>query len=289
MEPHENDNFAKSHQNMPQNKPMSLPSPWSTSGRLNSASPNFQPFSLENQADQGASLPPSEEAQMTFSEFLEFVNKNEDNLQPMCILNAESEIYAKMSPISKPNCAASENMGSSSDVGYEINNVGGATKTLIKDLSSTMKQQSNMMHGNGIDAEKVTSNVDSENTNLASHYLIMDPTELDQNLGQDVSAPDTTPQPEIQVSDKKGKERKRKSNRDLPKKSMNPEQEELIKHRKRVDKLLLKNEELKEKIDHLSQECLNLINENDSLQKELTEKYGAEVVTEMLENFNSSI
>lgn len=28
--------------------------------------------------------------------------------------------------------AASENMGSSSDVGYEINNVGGATKTLIK-------------------------------------------------------------------------------------------------------------------------------------------------------------
>ncbi|XP_057453162.1 uncharacterized protein LOC130745027 [Lotus japonicus] len=294
MEPHENDDLAKTYQSMPPKKPMNLPSPRSTSTRLNSAGPYFQPFSLANQVGQGAPLaplseeaygiyteyfesgnqsegvslaPPSEDAPKNFTEYLESVNQTE-----------EKQIYELMSPITKhtwegePWSGANENMGSSSTaIGHEVNNAGGFEKTLLKDLPSTMEHQSNMMLGN-----------DPGDTNIASQHLGVDPTELDQNLGQDFNAASTNPQPEKLVSDEEEKQRKRKSSLGLPEIPKNPKQQ-----RKRVNDLIAMNNRLKEKIERLSEECLDLSNENKILEKELAEKYGAEI-TDILESFDPS-
>ncbi|KAL1338907.1 G-box-binding factor 1 isoform X2 [Arachis hypogaea] len=78
------------------------------------------------------------------------------------------------------------------------------------------------------------------------------------------------------------KERKRLSNRESAKRSRLRKQKECEELRGNMDNLKDENSSLTHMLIRLSEECMDLSNENDSIQAELVKMYGAESIADLL-------
>ncbi|KAK2399757.1 G-box-binding factor [Trifolium repens] len=78
------------------------------------------------------------------------------------------------------------------------------------------------------------------------------------------------------------KERKRQSNRESAKRSRIRKQQECEELCKNIDTLKDENSVLTQRLVALSEECLELTNENESIQEELIKKYGRESIEDLL-------
>ncbi|TKY67535.1 G-box-binding factor 1 [Spatholobus suberectus] len=160
-------------------------------------------------------------------------------------------------------------------------------KIALQDFSSIKKQQSSTMPGNGGGEHNVTSfetcNAVHENTNIASDHFEANPTELNQNLSTDPNASGTNPQFEGEESDESEEQRKR---RRAKKKSSKRSKMKIEKERAKlidsVDNLDAENAALKKQLLDLSDECVKLTEENNSLMEELVEKYGLETIVNLM-------
>ncbi|XP_045832187.1 G-box-binding factor 1-like [Trifolium pratense] len=79
------------------------------------------------------------------------------------------------------------------------------------------------------------------------------------------------------------KERKRQSNRESAKRSRMRKQQECEELCKKIDTLKDENSVLTQRLVALSEECMELTNENDSIQEELITKYGRESIEDLLD------
>ncbi|MED6196654.1 hypothetical protein PIB30_049399, partial [Stylosanthes scabra] len=82
--------------------------------------------------------------------------------------------------------------------------------------------------------------------------------------------------------DEKRKERKRQSNRESAKRSRLRKQKECEELHGNMESLKDENSSLTQTLVRLSEECLDLSNENDSIQEELVKMYGAESIADLL-------
>ncbi|XP_057445177.1 G-box-binding factor 1-like [Lotus japonicus] len=128
----------------------------------------------------------------------------------------------------------------------------------MKDFSSTMNQQFNMVLGN-------------ENSTVFNH-----------NLGTGLNASSISAQLTKLEADQIRKERKRQSNRESAKRSRLRKQQECDELYQNIDTLKGKNKSLTEQLRSLSEECEALINENDSIEEELVKTYGPESIADLL-------
>ncbi|WJX16891.1 hypothetical protein P8452_06872 [Trifolium repens] len=112
------------------------------------------------------------------------------------------------------------------------------------------------------------------------------PSGLTQNLETVVKESDADVEADAQLKytedDDIRKERKRQSNRESAKRSRIRKQQECEELCKNIDTLKDENSVLTQRLVALSEECLELTNENESIQEELIKKYGRESIQDLL-------
>ncbi|XP_019430374.1 PREDICTED: G-box-binding factor 1-like isoform X3 [Lupinus angustifolius] len=126
------------------------------------------------------------------------------------------------------------------------------------DFPLTVKQQYTVMLGNANSSEQNQNSGTCLNTTNSSVQF--------SKLGED----------EIR------KERKRQSNRESAKRSRMRKQKECEELHRNMDILKDENSELTHLLMKLSEECLELSTENDSIEEELVEMYGPESIADLL-------
>ncbi|XP_020217924.1 uncharacterized protein LOC109801299 isoform X2 [Cajanus cajan] len=158
-------------------------------------------------------------------------------------------------------------------------------KLKLDDLPSTMKQQPNLIPKNGGGAQNVTSiedcNVVHENRNIASDHFEANPTTLKQNLSKDPNASCTSPQ--LENEERNETEQMKRNEKNKPCKrsrtKIEKERERLIDS---VDNLNAENSLLRKQLVDLSDKCVKLKEENNSILEELIEKYGQETIVSLM-------
>ncbi|CAL0318621.1 unnamed protein product [Lupinus luteus] len=110
-----------------------------------------------------------------------------------------------------------------------------------------------------------------------------DPGEQNQDLGTCLN-PTTSISPQFfkLEDDAIRKERKRQSNRESAKRSRMRKQKECDDLHRNMDILKDENSKLTQMLMMLSEECMELTVENDSIQEELVEMYGPESIADLL-------
>ncbi|XP_004498193.1 light-inducible protein CPRF3-like [Cicer arietinum] len=105
---------------------------------------------------------------------------------------------------------------------------------------------------------------------------------LTQNVGKVAKESDADAQLKNTDDDDIRKERKRQSNRESAKRSRIRKQQECDELCKKVDSIRDGNSALTQMLVKLSEECLELTNENDSIEEELIKRYGPESIADLL-------
>ncbi|KAK7274090.1 hypothetical protein RIF29_15162 [Crotalaria pallida] len=145
-----------------------------------------------------------------------------------------------------------------------------------RDFPST-KQQCNAMIGNG----------KFYGSGFVFGYLIdevsrSNSTEQNQNWGTCLKATGSIAQFSKQEEDEIRKERKRQSNRESAKRSRKRKQQECEELRRNMDVLKDENSKLTQRLMRLSEDCLEVSTENDSIEEELVKMYGPESIADLL-------
>ncbi|KAE9595379.1 putative transcription factor bZIP family [Lupinus albus] len=175
------------------------------------------------------------------------------NLRPDTLKFKESRKKCNISSIpknDKDGISLSGTSGSKETLGegHDTNN----------DFPLTAKQQYTVMLGNANSIEQNQNSGNCLNTTSSSVQF--------SKLGED----------EIR------KERKRQSNRESAKRSRMRKQKECDELHRNMDILKDENSELTHLLMKLSEECLELSTENDSIEEELVEMYGPESIADLL-------
>ncbi|XLU47803.1 hypothetical protein S245_042617 [Arachis hypogaea] len=129
-----------------------------------------------------------------------------------------------------------------------------------KDFPST-KKQCGVVLGNGEEAQKVITrmkNSDAANQN-GSSSATLNPTKLNQNLETGINASTGIVRPEI------------------------PKEYEEVENK--VESLRDENKELRKELVWLSQKCVDITNENDSLLEAMVDKYGEETIAQLSKQY----
>ncbi|XP_058761424.1 G-box-binding factor 1-like [Vicia villosa] len=134
-----------------------------------------------------------------------------------------------------------------------------------------------------------TNNVLPLSMTLKPNMIIGDenPSGLTQNLETLVKESDADENADTQLKILEGdddvrKERKRQSNRESAKRSRMRKQQECEELCKKIDTLKDENSVLTQRLVTLSEECLELTNENNSIEEELVKRYGSESIADLL-------
>ncbi|KAK7308530.1 hypothetical protein VNO77_42142 [Canavalia gladiata] len=241
-----------------------LPSRWITSMQANStlhqsdALHDPRRLSSKPTVAGDAALAFSEIVHRTFGERnLNSMERCARNLQPIRSITKKLRENGKKSSIWKdvPETydkdgvlwsGTNESKGSHED--HDANN----------DFPSTTEQQCNLM---------------PENANAI---------ELNQNLGMGLNASGADAQLAKLEKDKIRKERKRQSNRESAKRSRIRREKECEELYENMGILKDKNSLLTQRLVRLSEDCVELRNENDSIQEELVQIYGPESIADLL-------
>ncbi|CAL0304224.1 unnamed protein product [Lupinus luteus] len=213
---------------------------------------------------------------------LDSIEKSDENLQPKRLVTNESEENRKRASTPEITCAASETNGSRHE-GHDANSGYRSTKNVLQNYPLSKKQQCNMILENGQVAQRKTDiencNVVDENKKCASQANSTNL--LNQNLGTDINASDTNPQPQKLESLSK-KERKREQNRESSKRRKMQREQETEELRKRVENLRDEVSELRKELLCISEQTEEVQKENKSLMEELVEKYGEESIADLI-------
>ncbi|KAH1188700.1 G-box-binding factor 1 [Glycine max] len=240
----------------------------------------------------------SEIVHRTFGEQnLNSIKKCARNLQPKSLITKESTENGSKSSIMKTNrdgvlCSEANGNKGSPDEDHITN-----------DFPSTKKQHCNLMLENG-DVGQNTSphtqhnkgaggcNEDSpkrlqlrqfSNTNnLPSHHSAASSTKLNQDLETGLDASDANAQLVNLEKDEIRRERKRQSNRESARRSRMRKEKECEELHKQMEMLKDENSVLTQRLKSLSEECLEICNENDAIEEELIKMYGPESIADLL-------
>ncbi|XP_054776863.1 light-inducible protein CPRF3-like [Prosopis cineraria] len=147
------------------------------------------------------------------------------------------------------------------------------------------KQQCEVMLTNEDDAEKEATDTENFNTvhmnrNSASEDIAVNSTELNANLGNNVT--EAKPRVSKLEEDEMRRERKRQLNRESARRSRIRKQQELEELQNTVDNLIRENSALKKKLMKLSEDCMELTDSNDSIERELVEEYGPGIIADLV-------
>ncbi|TKY69146.1 G-box-binding factor 1 [Spatholobus suberectus] len=175
------------------------------------------------------------------------------NLQPKSLITKESRENGSKSSILKTTrdgmlCSATNGNKGSPDEDHDTNN----------DFPSTKKQQCILM------LENASS------------------TKLNQNLETGLDAFGTNAHLVKLEKDEIRKERKRQSNRESARRSRMRKEKECVELHKKMETLKDENSMLTQRLKNLSEECLEMCNENDAIEEELVKMYGPESIADLL-------
>ncbi|XP_039686054.1 G-box-binding factor 1 [Medicago truncatula] len=139
------------------------------------------------------------------------------------------------------------------------------------------------------DGDQDDSNKDSPLSKKQKSNMITEdenPSGLAQNLGTAVKESDTDLDVDTQLKnmedDERRKERKRLSNRKSAKRSKIKKQKEYEEQCQKINTLKDENSVLTHTLTELSEKCLELTDENDSIEEELVRMYGPESIADLL-------
>ncbi|KAK7312358.1 hypothetical protein VNO77_36151 [Canavalia gladiata] len=247
---------------------------------------------------QGALFAYADQIQRTFAgKNMNSMNTLNESLQPISKVTEESRENGKRFSLPKTNLGGLTRSVATPVVGHGVDNVRGSTNFSFKnsynllsfqlqDFPSTKQQQSSLISGNGRVAQNATSTV-HEKRNIAFDHFEANPTELNRNLDTGLNASDSNPQLEKQEDEETKKRRKRLANREACKRFRLRKQMECEELSKSVEYLSVKNGVLKKKLRDLSEECVELAKENNSLLEELIQEYGQETVANIMNTEHS--
>ncbi|KAL2946317.1 hypothetical protein AAZX31_20G007000 [Glycine max] len=195
----------------------------------------------------------SEIVHRTFGEQnLNSIKKCARNLQPKSLITKESRENGSKSSIMKTNrdgvlCSEANGNKGSPDEDHITN-----------DFPSTKKQHCNLM------LENASS------------------TKLNQDLETGLDASDANAQLVNLEKDEIRRERKRQSNRESARRSRMRKEKECEELHKQMEMLKDENSVLTQRLKSLSEECLEICNENDAIEEELIKMYGPESIADLL-------
>ncbi|KAK4284691.1 hypothetical protein QN277_001486 [Acacia crassicarpa] len=151
---------------------------------------------------------------------------------------------------------------------------------------SSREQQCNKLLANRDLTQNVDSiengNADHVNKDSASQQFAVNSTESNLNSGTGLNISGTIHTLAKQEEDEIRKERKRQLNRESARRSRIRRQKECDELRKIMDDLVKNNSLLKDQLMSLSEDCLELNNENNSLEEEITKMYGPEAISDLI-------
>ncbi|XP_028798481.1 G-box-binding factor 1 isoform X1 [Neltuma alba] len=224
----------------------------------------------------------SDKVQRTFSgENVDLTKACEGNLQPRSSVLKELRENGNESSISKNEqdrgtwSATNGSMGSS-DEGHDTDN----------GFPSSREQQCNMMLANRDltqnGARIENGNAIHVNKESASQQFAVNSSEPNLNSETNLNTSGTIHGLAKLEEDEIRKERKRQLNRESARRSRMRRQQECDELRKIMDDLVKKNSLLKDKLVSLSEDCLELNNENDYIEEEITKMYGIESIADLI-------
>ncbi|KAL2560158.1 hypothetical protein AAZV13_20G006100 [Glycine max] len=241
-----------------------LPSHWTPSMQAYNTS-GSTPTPFLNQQAAGSHMPlymwVNQDAVLAFSEIvhrtfgeqnLNSIKKCARNLQPKSLITKESTENGSKSSIMKTNrdgvlCSEANGNKGSPDEDHITN-----------DFPSTKKQHCNLM------LENASS------------------TKLNQDLETGLDASDANAQLVNLEKDEIRRERKRQSNRESARRSRMRKEKECEELHKQMEMLKDENSVLTQRLKSLSEECLEICNENDAIEEELIKMYGPESIADLL-------
>ncbi|KAF7810905.1 G-box-binding factor 1-like isoform X1 [Senna tora] len=225
----------------------------------------------------------------------------EGNLQPRSSALKElgengNELSISKNEQDRASWSAASGSKGSSDEGQDTTNLCSSRWLEFSDLvqrypplqvfPSSRKQQHKMMLANGKVVKNVARmencNANNVNTNSALQQFAVNSTEPNLNAGTGFNVSGASPQPAKLEEDEIRKERKRQLNRESARRSRIRRQQECIELQKTMDALVMKNSLLKEKLLSLSDDCLKLNDENNSIEREVIKKYGSESIADLV-------
>ncbi|XP_054785606.1 G-box-binding factor 1-like isoform X2 [Prosopis cineraria] len=208
---------------------------------------------------------------ITFSiKNMDFMETYDGNLQPRSSVFEELRENGNELSISKNEqdggawSGTSGSMGSS-DEDHDTDN----------GFPSSREKQCNVMPAN---RNLTQSRARIENCNTDQ----VNSTEPNLNSGTGLNISGTIRGPAKLDEDEIRKERKRQLNRESARRSRLRRQQECDELRKIVDDLVKNNSLLKDKLMSLSEDCLELNNENNSIEEEITKIYGIESIADLI-------
>ncbi|KAL2946318.1 hypothetical protein AAZX31_20G007000 [Glycine max] len=107
-------------------------------------------------------------------------------------------------------------------------------------------------------------------------------TKLNQDLETGLDASDANAQLVNLEKDEIRRERKRQSNRESARRSRMRKEKECEELHKQMEMLKDENSVLTQRLKSLSEECLEICNENDAIEEELIKMYGPESIADLL-------
>ncbi|KAL5192967.1 G-box-binding factor 1 [Glycine soja] len=175
--------------------------------------------------------------------------------------------------------------------------------TVAGDFPSTKKQHCNLMLENGDVGQNTSPHTQhnkgaggcnegspkrlqlrqfSNTNNLPSHHSAASSTKLNQDLETGLDASDANAQLVNLEKDEIRRERKRQSNRESARRSRMRKEKECEELHKQMEMLKDENSVLTQRLKSLSEECLEICNENDAIEEELIKMYGPESIADLL-------
>ncbi|KAK7257925.1 hypothetical protein RIF29_32257 [Crotalaria pallida] len=199
---------------------------------------------------------------------LDSIAKSDQNSQAKNKVSKESEENGKTSS------AASESMDNED---HDANNASSSRPTKIDNLPPTKEQESNMMLGNGQEAQKETD-LNKRCASQANQTGRQRKKNLEKEI---INASGSDLEPE-KLELERRKERKRQQNRESFRRTKLREEKDCEELGARVNNLRDENSKLDKELLSLSKDYVEITKENDSIMEELIEKYGEEAVADLM-------